>query len=119
MSPIKTITLVDGVKVCVPDSLHLISSYVLEEQLDWFEDEIKFIRAIIHCGNRVIDIGANYGVYTLSIPKLIGSTGKIYSFEPANETADMLLKSIQINDFKNIVVEKKGFQKKLGWQTYL
>jgi len=114
MSPIKTITLVDGVKVCVPDSLHLISSYVLEEQLDWFEDEIKFIRAIIHCGNCVIDIGANYGVYTLSIAKLIGSTGKIYAFEPANETADMLLKSIQINEFKNIVFEKKGLSKEIG-----
>ena len=41
ISPIKTITLVDGVKVCVPSSLELISSYVLEEQLDWFENEIK------------------------------------------------------------------------------
>ncbi len=114
MSPIKTITLVDGVKVCVPNSLHLISSYVLEEQLDWFEDEIKFIRKIIHSGNHVIDIGANYGVYTLSIAKIIGPAGKIYSFEPANKTAETLLKSIQINGFKNIVVEKKGLSKEIG-----
>jgi len=114
MLPIKTITLVDGVKVCVPNSLHLISSYVLEEQLDWFEDEIKFIRKIIQGGNHVIDIGANYGVYTLSIAKLIGSAGKIYSFEPANKTAETLLKSIEINGLKNIVVEKKGLSKKIG-----
>jgi predicted O-methyltransferase YrrM len=118
MSPNKTITLLDGVKVCVPNSLHLISSYVLEEQLDWFEDEIKFIRKIIHSGNHVIDIGANYGVYTLSIAKLIGSTGKVYSFEPAKKTAETLLKSIEINGLKNIVIEKKGFQKKLGLQPY-
>jgi len=99
ISPIKTITLVDGVKVCVPSSLELISSYVLEEQLDWFENEIKFIRKIIHTGNQVIDIGANYGVYTLSIAKLIGTSGKVYSFEPATETAEILLKSLQINNF--------------------
>lgn len=114
MSPIKIITLVDGVKVCVPNSLHLISSYVLEEQLDWFEDEIKFIRKIIHSGNHVIDVGANYGVYSLSIAKLIGSTGKIYSFEPANNTAETLLKSIEINGLNNIVVVKKGLSKEIG-----
>ena len=117
MSPNKIITLLDGVKVCVPNSLHLISSYVLEEQLDWFEDEIKFIRKIIHSGNHVIDIGANYGVYTLSIAKLIGSTGKVYSFEPAKKTAETLLKSIEINGLKNIVVEKKGLSKEIGVAT--
>jgi len=114
ISPIKTITLVDGVKVCVPSSLELISSYVLEEQLDWFENEIKFIRKIIHTGNQVIDIGANYGVYTLSIAKLIGTSGKVYSFEPATETAEILLKSLQINNFDNVIVEKNGISKEVG-----
>ena len=96
--------MVDDVKICVPDSMHHISSYVLEEQRDWFEDEIKFVRKIIQIGDDVIDIGANYGAYTLSIAKIIGNTGKVYSFEPESQTAETLLMSIQINDFKPAVV---------------
>ena len=37
------ISMCDGVKVVVPDSLNLITPYVLYEQEDWFEDEIKFL----------------------------------------------------------------------------
>jgi len=112
--PLKIITLIDGVKVYLPDSLNLISSYVLEEQLDWFEDEIKFIRKIIQKNQHIIDIGANYGVYTLSLANLVGNYGKVYAFEPSNETAEILLKSLQINCFKNIVVEKKALSKEIG-----
>lgn len=43
MLPNKVITLTDGSKIYVPDSLDLLSSYVLEEQLDWFEDELNLL----------------------------------------------------------------------------
>ena len=59
---VRAVELVDGTQVIVPDSLELITSYVLQEQGDWFEDEIKFLRAHVQPGNTVIDIGANYGV---------------------------------------------------------
>lgn len=42
-----TLTLVDGVRIVVPDSLDLITPYVLQEQQDWFEDEIKFVRFLL------------------------------------------------------------------------
>ena len=60
-----TAELVDGTKVVVPDSLDLITPYVLLEQGDWFEDEIKFLRGVVQPGATVVDIGANYGVYAL------------------------------------------------------
>ena len=72
MLPNVTLKLVDGVRIVVPDSLNLITTYVLREQEDWFEDEIKFLRHLIKPGQRVIDIGANYGVYTLAMAKLVG-----------------------------------------------
>ena len=54
------VELVDGTKVVVPDSLELITSYVLQEQRDWFEDEIKFLRELVQPGDVVVYIGANY-----------------------------------------------------------
>ncbi len=44
MTPTVTLTLIDGVRVVVPDSLNLITPYVLLEQQDWFEAEFKFLR---------------------------------------------------------------------------
>ena len=43
MSRDLTLTIVDGVRVVVPDNLNHATPYVLQEQGDWFEDEIRFL----------------------------------------------------------------------------
>ena len=91
------VELVDGTKVLVPDSLELITSYVLQEQGDWFEDEIKFLRELVQPGDVVVDIGANYGVYALSLARKVGASGQVWAFEPASETAMLLRKSASAN----------------------
>ncbi len=92
-----TVRLVDGTLISVPDSLELLSAYVLREQGDWFEEEINFLRRLIQPGQRVIDIGANYGVYALSLARRVGSTGAVWAFEPASDTASHLAASIAAN----------------------
>jgi protein O-GlcNAc transferase len=92
-----SVELVDGTKVLVPDSLELITPYVLQEQGDWFEDEIKFLRKLVQPGNTVVDIGANYGVYALSLARKVGASGKVWAFEPATETAKLLRESSAAN----------------------
>jgi FkbM family methyltransferase len=109
-----TLTLVDGVRIIVPDSLNLITTYVLREQEDWFEDEIKFLRHLLQSGQRVIDVGANYGVYTLSMAKLVGSTGRVWAFEPASMTAGLLSSSIAANDFDQVILEQKALSNMSG-----
>ena len=49
----RTVQLVDGTLLVVPDSPHVLSTYVLQEQGDWFEDEIKFLRQLVQPGQRV------------------------------------------------------------------
>jgi FkbM family methyltransferase len=109
-----TLPLVDGTKVVVPDSLNLITAYVLREQQDWFEDEIKFLRKILRPGQHVIDIGANYGVYTLSMARAVGSLGKVWAFEPASSTAALLAQSIAANGFTQITLEKTAVSGRPG-----
>lgn len=99
-----TLELVDGVRVVVPDSLDLITPYVLQEQRDWLEDEIKFLRRLIRPGQRIIDIGANCGVYALTLARLVGSTGRVWAFEPASTTADLLAAGVAANSFANLEV---------------
>lgn len=90
--------------VVVPDSLDLITPYVLQEQGDWFEDEIKFVRELMQPNERAMDIGANYGLYTLSMANRVGPEGHVWAFEPASSTVSFLRRSIELNKFRNTTV---------------
>ncbi len=35
-----------GARICVPAVLNQITPYILLEQEDWFEDEIRFVRDV-------------------------------------------------------------------------
>ncbi len=93
-----------GVSVVVPNSLRLLTPYVLLEQEDWFEDEIAFVRRFLQPGMRAVDIGASYGVYTLSMAKRVGPEGRIWAFEPARGPRAFLEDSMRKNGFENTVL---------------
>lgn len=46
------------------------------------KDEISFFRKKIKKGMVVVDVGANIGFYTKLFSKLVGTSGKVYAFEP-------------------------------------
>lgn len=114
MSATITLPIVDGVRIVVPDSLDLITPYVLQEQQDWFEDEIKFLRHLLRPGQKVIDIGANYGVYTLSMAHTVGVHGKIWAFEPASTTAALLAASIAANGYTQVTLDQSAVSSACG-----
>lgn len=91
-------------KICLPDNYEVMSRYVIEEQGDWFEDEIRFVRKLLGTGQTAIDVGANYGVYTLSMSALVGGSGRVYSFEPDPATAGLLRESLALNGFRQAKV---------------
>ena len=104
----------EGTEIVVPDSVNLITPYVLLEQRDWFEDEIKFLRRLLQPGQKVIDIGANYGVYTLSMATTVGSSGHVWAFEPASNTASILAASITANGFAQVTLEQSALSSSCG-----
>ncbi|MGO9933552.1 MAG: FkbM family methyltransferase [Steroidobacteraceae bacterium] len=108
------LTLVDGVQVVVPDSLDLITPYVLREQLDFFEDELRFVRQLVQRGHKVIDIGANYGVYTLPMANRVGATGHVWAFERTSSTAGFLRRGIVANGFEQVTLEQKAVSSASG-----
>lgn len=102
------LTLIDGVRIVVPDSLDLITPYVLREQQDFFEDELPFVRRLLQPGQNVIDIGANYGTYTLPMAKKVGASGHVWAFEPSASTARFLAQGIAANGFTQVTLEQKA-----------
>lgn len=89
-----TLTIADGVRVCVPATVKSMTSYVLLEQEDWFEAELPFLRSLIEPGMGVLDIGANHGVYALSLAKRLQGRGLVIACEPANAPSSLLERSI-------------------------
>lgn len=94
-----TLAMPDGVRIVVPDDLRITSTYVLLEQQDWFEDEIRFLRAAMQPGMRAIDAGANFGVYTLALARCVGASGRVWAVEPGEPAANYLARSIAANGF--------------------
>ncbi len=54
------------------------------------------------------DLGANLGLFTLLAARLVGESGKVFSFEPDPENAARLRRNIQRNGFKNVTVLESG-----------
>jgi FkbM family methyltransferase len=50
-------------------------------------------------GMVAIDVGANFGYYTMLLAALVGESGRVLAIEPAPETAAMLRRSVALNGF--------------------
>ncbi len=54
-------------------------------------------------GMTVVDVGANYGYYSLLAAGIVGGSGHVHSFEPNARTFKLLMKNIQVNWLETIV----------------
>ena len=102
------------VRVALPGDIRLMTTYVLLEQQDWFEDEIRFVRQLVRPGQCAVDIGANYGLYALTFARKSGDSGKIIAIEPASETAAYLRESVAQNGFANMQVVQAALSDRSG-----
>ncbi|AMO23598.1 hypothetical protein GCM10027034_38640 [Ramlibacter solisilvae] len=64
---------------------------------------IDFFRRVLRPGMHVIDAGANIGLYSLLAARLVGSQGKVWSFEPNSENCRLLLLSATENGLADII----------------
>src|ERR1043166_5840239 len=91
----------DGTRIAVPASLDSITTYVVLEQEKWFEKEIAFVAAFLKPGTTAIDIGANLGVYSLPMARLV-APGEVFAYEPASEPRGLLARSRELNGAGNL-----------------
>jgi len=71
------------------------------------KSDTEFIKKIIKKNDVVFDIGANIGYFTLIFAKLVGDSGKVFSFEPESENFKILKKNVETNGYNNVILEKK------------
>jgi len=67
---------------------------------------IDLMKRQVKEGMIVFDIGANIGMYSILLSKLVGSSGKIYSFEPDENTFNILTKNLSLSKCDNVLAYK-------------
>ncbi|MDO8312261.1 MAG: FkbM family methyltransferase [Sideroxyarcus sp.] len=108
------------VLVTVPASLHCITTYVLLEQEQWFEREVRFLLRWLRSGMNVVDIGANVGVYSLPIARRVGDDGLVVAFEPGSKNRKHLESGRRANDLQNLKISACALSdaEKEGWLQF-
>lgn len=85
--------------------------------------QIKLFKKECKKGMTVLDLGAQYGYYSFIAAKLVGSRGKVFSFEPNPDCHSLLLKGIEANGFTNVVPVCKAISNTNGstsiYQPYI
>lgn len=104
-----------GARLCVPAVIDQITPYVLLEQEDWFEDEIRFVRRWLRPGMRAVDVGASFGAYTVAMARAVGSGGRIWAFEPTPGTAEHLQRNLELNDCGHVELHREAVSDREGF----
>ncbi len=56
---------------------------------------MRWIDGDVRAGDIFMDIGANFGIYTLASAHRVGKTGKVYAFEPHKMNGITLLRNLE------------------------
>lgn len=72
-------------------------------KLGWRESaETRAVRRFVSRGMHVVDVGANIGLFTLLMSRLVGSRGRVWAFEPDPSNYRALAENIHSNRVSNV-----------------
>ena len=65
-------------------------------------EDYELIRRLVKPGDTILDIGANFGFYAVSLAKALGTQTQVYAFEPHPHTFGRLSRHIALNGLTNV-----------------
>ena len=76
--------------------------------------EYRFTKGMLKPGDRVLEVGAHHGFFTLLLSRWVGKDGKIMAVEALPANCDILRENIRINSVSNVCVENKAVSDRNG-----
>lgn len=70
----------------------------------WDRNETRVLEKLIQPGFKVVEVGANFGCYTLLMSKLVGENGSVIAFEANPYVSKYLKKSVELNNLTNVII---------------
>jgi FkbM family methyltransferase len=95
---------------------YLRSHYLTRKVLagKYVEPEMAILNSLVRAGQVVVDIGANVGYYTIRLSELVGSSGRVYSFEPITENFRILERAVKGKQLENVTTILAAVESKPG-----
>jgi FkbM family methyltransferase len=63
---------------------------------------LRQVLEVLGAGTTFVDVGANFGTYSLGLAPAVGPTGAVHAFEPQRIIFNMLAGSIALNGYTNV-----------------
>ncbi|KFM20079.1 Protein-L-isoaspartate O-methyltransferase [Marine Group I thaumarchaeote SCGC AAA799-P11] len=93
----------DGIKLFLNNKDNVLSRDIAFHKV-WEPEITTLVKEIIKKDQIVVDVGSNIGYFTTLFSKLVGDSGKVYSFEPAPKNFELLKKNVSFNNLKNVSI---------------
>jgi len=86
--------------------------------LDYEPEMRKVLTAFTKPGMVAYDIGANVGVFSFLFESAVGADGVVYAFEPERNNYNCLEKSLEKDNNRNIILDKRAVGKSQGTEQF-
>lgn len=89
-------------------------AYLQRNEWESKERDLAIVKRLVHSGDFVVDVGANFGLYTVFLSRLVGNQGAVYSIEPIPFTFEVIsstikrLSLVNVNLFNYALSNKDG-----------
>ncbi len=95
------LALAPRIELLVPDVAEEYELYLYRTPL--LEAEFFYLGRLIAPGMRVLNVGANVGIYALASAQLVGPAGEVHAFEPAADTFLHLTANVYWNQQRGLI----------------
>ncbi|MDP6978929.1 MAG: FkbM family methyltransferase [Myxococcota bacterium] len=76
-------------------------------KLSWTRSaEARFLRATVQPGMRVADVGANIGLHTTALARLVGPTGRVVAVEPEPQNFMALSRAVERGGYEQVLLRR-------------
>jgi len=89
------------------DPTYIPDAIIKQNPTSVLEPELSaFLMRAVRPGDTVVDAGANIGLFTMLLSRLVGPTGFVHAFEPHPDTAGRLDRNVALNKATNVLVHE-------------
>lgn len=81
---------------------------------EFSEQEVRLFEAVVRPGDDVFDVGANIGVFTIPLARMVGPEGSVVSIEPERMNYYTLCANVAINNLSQVVCWHYGVSDECG-----
>jgi FkbM family methyltransferase len=76
--------------------------------------EVDLFRQVVHPSMTAVEVGANIGVHTIPLARLVGSSGRVVAFEPQRIVFQMLCANVALNALGNVMAQQSAAGREIG-----